>query len=287
MKKLKKITPFFGFLIISFIIIGYLVFAWTEPSLVPPDGNVPAPLNTSINAQAKEGALVVGNNSSVTTGLIVRYGNVGIGTTSPTSPLHVVYSGNTYINFQNTSAGTFGGLVLYNGSTPVYFATNGAMLSFFVGDGSQQDMVITNVGNVGIGTTAPATRLEVQGGALCVRSGTGVSCNTTSGSVSAQYFYYISDLRLKTNIQPIENALSRLLTLEGISYQTKYENNRSLGLIAQDVEKVFPEVVNTDKETGLKWIDYGKLVPALIEAIKEQQKEIESLKIQLELLQTK
>lgn len=215
MKKLKKPNLFFGVLIISFIIIGYLVFAWTEPTLSPPQGNVPASLNTSLNAQAKEGALVVGNNSSVTTGLIVRYGNVGIG------------------------------------------------------------------------TTAPATKLEVQGGALCVRSGSSVSCNTTSGAISAQYFYYISDLRLKTNIQPIENALSRLLTVNGISYQTKYENNRSLGLIAQDVERVFPEVVNTDKEMGLKWIDYGKLVPVLIEAVKEQQREIEKLKIEIESLEIK
>ncbi|MEM5867849.1 MAG: tail fiber domain-containing protein, partial [Candidatus Aenigmatarchaeota archaeon] len=139
-------------------------------------------------------------------------------------------------------------------------------------------------GNVGIGTTAPATKLEVQGGALCVRSGTGVSCNTTSGAISAQYFYYISDLRLKTNIQPIENALPRLLTLNGVSYETIYDGTRSLGLIAQEVEKVFPEVVNTDKETGLKWIDYGKLVPVLIEAIKEQQREIEKLKAEIETL---
>jgi len=68
-------------------LIGYLIFAWTEPTAPPPEINVSAPINTSINAQSKEGALVVGANSSVTTGLIVQYGNVGIGTTEPNTAL--------------------------------------------------------------------------------------------------------------------------------------------------------------------------------------------------------
>ena len=74
------------------VAVGYLVLAWTEPTATPPGDNVPAPLNVSINAQAKEGALVVGANPSATTGLIVQHGNVGIGTTTPSQKLDV--SGN-------------------------------------------------------------------------------------------------------------------------------------------------------------------------------------------------
>jgi hypothetical protein len=88
MENSKNLSLLFSSLIT--FLISYLVFAWQEPTLPPPQGNIPAPLNVSIQAQAKEGALILGNNSSVTTGLIVRYGNVGIGTTGPISLLNIV-----------------------------------------------------------------------------------------------------------------------------------------------------------------------------------------------------
>jgi len=87
-KTQKFILSTLGVLAMS-ILVGYLVFAWTEPSQNPPQGNVEAPLNTSINAQAKQGALVIGTNSSLSTGLIVQYGNVGIGTTEVTAKLTI------------------------------------------------------------------------------------------------------------------------------------------------------------------------------------------------------
>ena len=87
-KTQKFILSTLGVLVMS-ILVGYLVFAWTEPSQNPPQGNVEAPLNTSINAQAKQGALVIGTNSTLSTGLIVQYGNVGIGTTEVTAKLTI------------------------------------------------------------------------------------------------------------------------------------------------------------------------------------------------------
>ncbi|HEU5114493.1 MAG TPA: hypothetical protein VFT82_01865, partial [Candidatus Paceibacterota bacterium] len=57
------------------------------------------------------------------------------------------------------------------------------------------------------------------------------------------------------------------------------------GLIAQDVEKVYPELVNTNKQTGLKSVEYANLVGPLIEAVKEQQKEIDTLKAEVAALQ--
>jgi hypothetical protein len=88
MENSKNLSLLFSSLIT--FLISYLVFAWQEPTLPPPQGNIPAPLNVSLQAQAKEGALILGNNSSVTTGLIVRYGNVGIGTTTPAYKLDIV-----------------------------------------------------------------------------------------------------------------------------------------------------------------------------------------------------
>jgi len=101
---------------------------------------------------------------------------------------------------------------------------------------------------------------------------------TASGSISAGSFLYSSsDERLKTNIQSLQNSLEKVNQLNGVSFNWKANGQESVGLIAQDVEKVFPQIVGTDKE-GMKSVDYTKLVAVLIEAIKEQQKQIDELK---------
>jgi len=104
---------------------------------------------------------------------------------------------------------------------------------------------------------------------------------TFSGSLIATSFLYSSDRRLKEKILPVNNALSKIQKLEGVSFKWKDEEKGkgiNLGLIAQDVEKVFPELVSTDKTTGLKSVQYGNLVSPIIEAVKEQQKEIDELR---------
>lgn len=97
-----------------------------------------------------------------------------------------------------------------------------------------------------------------------------------------------SDLRYKTNITAIPNSLEKLLNLNGVYYDWKREEfpnkafseEKQIGVIAQEVEKLFPELVHTD-EDGYKSVAYSKLTPILIEAIKEQQAQIEDLKAQL------
>ena len=98
-----------------------------------------------------------------------------------------------------------------------------------------------------------------------------------------------SDRRLKTNIMSLENSLDKILSLQGVSYNyiSEYNNLRfdssrkSIGFIAQDLEKVFPEIVRTD-EDGLKSVEYQLLNAAIVEAIKEQQTTIETLNDKLE-----
>ena len=87
---------------------------------------------------------------------------------------------------------------------------------------------------------------------------------------------------MKNNIRPIQNALEKIGNLNGVSFEWKKDGKKSIGLIAQDVEKVLPELVSTDSNTGLKSLSYGNLVAVLIEATKEQQKQIkeQNLKIQ-------
>jgi len=121
------------------------------------------------------------------------------------------------------------------------------------------------------------------GGGLTVAGGIITPLGVTAtGKVTAAAFEYDSDITLKENIQPINNALDKVLQLNGVSFNWKESGEASLGVIAQEVEGVFPELVHTNKATGLKSVEYGNLVAPLIEAIKEQQKQIEELKKQVE-----
>ena len=104
-----------------------------------------------------------------------------------------------------------------------------------------------------------------------------------STHVESTAFIYVSDRSLKKNIRSIPNALERVQQLEGVNFQWKKNDKESMGLIANDVENIFPEIVSTDSE-GLKQLEYGNLVAALVEAVKEQQKEIDSLKQEVESL---
>ena len=92
-----------------------------------------------------------------------------------------------------------------------------------------------------------------------------------------------SDERLKDNIQPIENPLEKLSQISGKTFDWNEEKQniykgRDYGVIAQEIETVLPELVNTREDTGYKAVKYDKLVPLLIESIKELQKQIEELK---------
>ena len=90
-------------------------------------------------------------------------------------------------------------------------------------------------------------------------------------------FTSLSDETQKTNIRPIENALELVTQINGVYYDWKDgHNSSSIGVIAQEIEKVIPEVVTTN-DRGLKTVSYGNLIGVLIEAIKEQQIRIEEL----------
>ena len=90
-----------------------------------------------------------------------------------------------------------------------------------------------------------------------------------------------SDARLKSNIISLGSTLSKLLQIDGKSYTMKKDENekQKIGLLAQDIEKVFPELVS--ESHGVKSVNYQGLVPVLINALKEQQSEIDELKTML------
>ncbi len=100
------------------------------------------------------------------------------------------------------------------------------------------------------------------------------------GSLDANGVIYNSDARYKKNIYTINQSLDKVLRLRGVEYEMRKEEfpamqfteGTQIGLIAQEVEKIIPEVVSTNTD-GYKSVDYAKLVPLLIEALKEQQQQ--------------
>jgi len=95
-----------------------------------------------------------------------------------------------------------------------------------------------------------------------------------------------SDIRLKENIKPLENSLEKVMTLRGVEYDRNDYGWHEIGMIAQEVEEVIPDLVRDNSE-GNKVLDYPHLTAVLVEAIKEQQKQIDTLKETVAELSTK
>jgi len=96
----------------------------------------------------------------------------------------------------------------------------------------------------------------------------------------------VSDIKLKENIKPLENSLDKVKSLRGVEYDRIDLGWHEIGMIAQEVEEVIPDLVRENSE-GTKVLEYTHLTAVLVEAIKEQQKQIETLKETVAELSTK
>ena len=95
-----------------------------------------------------------------------------------------------------------------------------------------------------------------------------------------------SDIRLKEDIQPIDNALSRIDNIDGVYFTYKDTKEKSIGVIAQDIQKILPEVVSEDNK-GYLGVNYSGIVPVLIEADREQNSIIKDLEDRISDLENK
>jgi hypothetical protein len=255
-------------------------------------------------------------SAPVTRMVIDANGNVGIGTTSPAEKVEI--NGRLLLNYAATPIIRLRTNVNFGGSTKgitehrilgPYNDPAGILGALYIGAGkssndTKNEIILFNdgcngpggtydcnvrmikllgdtiyaSGNVGIGTTTPAQKLEVCGNAKVVGQIIANSSNLSAGVTCS------SDIRYKKDITPLTNALSNVMQLRGVNYfwktkefpEKQFPDTKQIGFIAQELEKVYPEVVFTDKD-GYKSVDYSRLTPILVEAIKEQQKIIQQL----------
>ena len=195
---------------------------------------------------------------------ITSGGLVGIGGT-PTAKLHVFTANNT----NNGNAGS-----AFNNEAFVIGATGKGILM-------QYDQT-NNKGHIGVvepGVAWGALVLQgISGNVLLGTSSDNGEKLYVSGAIRATGSITAnSDISLKKNLLKIENALEKVEQINGYTYELKEDDSkRHGGVIAQEIEKVFPEIVNTGND-GLMGVEYGNISALLIEAIKEQNTKIKNL----------
>ena len=158
-----------------------------------------------------------------------------------------------------------------NGSGYASGGAASASTATVVDDTSTNATYYPMLGQASSGNTAPKV------------SSTKLTFNPSTGLLTSTDYNSSSDERLKTNIKPVENALDKVIALRGVSFNWKEGGAKAIGLIAQEVEEVIPEIVSQD-ENGYLGIRYNNLIGVLIEAIKDQQEQIDNLKNKIDKL---
>jgi hypothetical protein len=243
-------------------------------------------------------------------------GYVGIGTSSPLSTLHV-NSGDFVIDdiavrAVNNEPTPKGVLIIpiadddsYNYNTisgdTVIAATGGRSLVIGaggVGSGfrfsgtsspTPTTAIITTGAKLGIGAAFyvssehPSTGIDVDGNGRFRSIGSTGSAGALHYSSGGTLTIATSDIRLKENIEPLNNSLEKLLQLTGVTFNWIGQEGKRIGFIAQEVEKVIPELVFTNENTEdkIKGIHMDNITSVLVESIKEQQQMIEDLKVEI------
>ena len=260
-------------------------------------------INVSGISTHQSTTLIGGGTSTGTAGQVLQVtgissgvyigGNLGIGITNPSQPLDV----NGNVRFRsgiydvNNTVGAANSVLTANGSggwswQPVVSGGGGAISGINV---TQDDTGIrypllasganatttaqyvdatalvynTSSNCLGIGSLTPTSRLDIIGDVKVV------------GIVTASDFNSSSDIKLKTNIQRIANPIEKVLQINGVSFNWKESGKATMGVIAQEVEVVLPELVS---DTDPKSVNYNGLIGLLIECVKDQQRQIDELR---------
>lgn len=208
--------------------------------------------------------IILLNNNTKNVAKITSSGYVGIGTEIPDAIVDIY--GNNSTEILNVMQSSIGNIAKFSNST------------------NNSNIVFDYRGNVGIGTNTPISSLHVEGdtyinGHIRASSNVYFGSNLTVFGNTHTLGNTItdSDRNIKTNIKKIENALDKICNISGYTFDLIKNNNKSTGLIAQEVLSILPEAV-TKSDTGVYGIAYGNMMGLIIEGIKELKMEIENIK---------
>lgn len=220
-------------IILALVTVGAAsAYAWTGPTQAPTGGNTPPPINTGTTNQIKNGGLTV--NALTVTG-------------NTTSLNGLVNTGNI-VNSGNASFGN--GVTVKDPGAPA--GSTGTTIFYGNIDTDRPDGLYLQYSHYNVPTI--------------------INYNTkvyTTG-ISTNGVWYASDIRLKKDITPLEDSLDKILSLRGVNYFWKDKisgTGKQTGFIAQEVEKVFPEVVS-ENDKGTKNVNYSALIAPVVESIK-------------------
>jgi hypothetical protein len=240
--------------------------------------------------------------------VITNIGFVGVGTATPHNPLHIHANAvDSRMQFTNNSSGTAyaDGLWVGHDNTQAYFMqrknhpvslwTNATKRMIIHADGrilmntpdphngGPEVLHITTTGASG-GYGINIKTASSGGGTMLRFNTVGAIVGQITTSGSATTYHTSSDARLK-DITGEARGLEVINKLNPISYTWKLDGSADEGFIAQEVEKLIPNVVHQNADDGMYSMDYGRITPLLVKAIQEQQTLIESLTARIETLE--
>lgn len=267
---------------LSFVLVVLsAVLANAAPAVyVAPNGNVGVGNNNPQQKLDVTGALQVGTgqvqiNSTAGDNFYIRT------KTSTPNPNFAIAIGDGANGTTHTPI-AWNHMLILNGSGNAWVPSGGNPL----GSQYRADMIINSAGNVGIGTVSPSKKLEINGD-IKVSSGRFYSAQRDNFFLALQndrnmVLYdggpvwwtgtVVSDIRTKENILPIRPVLDTIHQISVIEFNYKpgvYDNKKHIGFIAQEIEKLYPDFVYTDPQSGRKLVDYNKMSTIAIEAVKE------------------
>lgn len=204
-------------------------------------------------------------------------GSIGIGLEQPTAALHVqraianivleATSGRAEVEFVDGDGTRFEMRTGFGGLSIGAFGTGGSVPTAF----EIQTFDSNRFGYVAVGPASASQRLTLP------------NVNGAGGRGLANAWNTYSSIRYKEDVRTLADPIERLQELRGVSFAWKEDHGegRDIGFIAEEIAEVLPEVVSRDSDGVIMGFDYGRVVPLAVEAIKEQQGEIESLRDEL------
>jgi hypothetical protein len=233
-------------------------------------------------------------NPDATPFIVNSVGSVGVGTTNPTEKIQV--DGNILVSGIITASSFIGDLTgtattatnLADAANITTGTISSSRLSGSYGISiTGTATTATNLADAANITTGTISSSRLSGSYGISITGTATTANNvsstininTSGIITATDFNSTSDINLKTNIHKIEDSLSKVIQIRGVTFNWKETNKSSAGVIAQEVQCVLPELVSGEET---KTVNYNGIIGALIEAVKELKVENDILKEKLE-----